>query len=246
MNKIITLSLTFLLAACAANQGGYQVRPLYSERNDLVLTYANPAPSQTCQNCQCQEQGNPCQNCQYVPDACREVLRPRITQITIKETCRSCPVDNQAVICGNTTCHTFKEKETVLETAQFTVPAMPEAYRLASKRAYERMEKANMGWCTQKPTIFVQSAQVLSADLPAGTDSGVAEMKKQISESSAFTLSSDASKADYTLETTVDWFDTPTKQVPAIQYRVVVYDKKHNRVDEWVEIVKFADNQSWI
>lgn len=231
MKKFLTLSLSFMLAACALHQGTYKV----GQAN------ACPCRSQATEVVPCQT----CESCQYKPDPCREVLRPRITtMVTITQTCRSCPVDNQAIICGNKICPTFKE--TVPETTQYTIPPMPEAYQKAAQRTYTRIESTGNGWCTNKPGIYVENTQVLSADLPSGTDSGVAEMKRQISNGTVFTLANSPQKADYTMQTTVDWFDTPSKTVPAIKYSTVVYDKKHNRIGEWVEILKFADNQYWL
>lgn len=227
MKKILTLGLSIMLYACALHQGA-------SNQTSC------PSGLQQKAEIACQK----CKSCSYVPDPCREVLRPRITTVTIKQTCRACPVDSQALICNHATCPTFKES--VIQPVQYTIPAMPEAYKLAAKRVYERIEKTGKGWCSAKPSIYVENIELLGNDLPSGSESGIAQMKSQIANGTVFVLAASPQKADYIMKTTAEWFDTPSKTVPALKYNTVIYDKNHNRVDQWGEIVKFADNQDWL
>lgn len=136
------------------------------------------------------------------------------------------------------------------ETAPVTkVPAMPEAYVLASNRTAKRFLNDTAAVAKRHPhaKLYVKSAQSRSADLPAGVEKGVNHFKHQIENSAAFDLSETLAGSDYYLETAVDWLDTPSKKIPAIQYTVSLYDKNHHKVNQWAEVIKKADNsQSWI
>lgn len=129
------------------------------------------------------------------------------------------------------------------------IPAMPEAYILASNRVVSRFFKDASSVYSQKPHIrlYVKPAVGLSGDLPTGLEKGPENFKRQVANSYTFEIVNNPSDADYYVETTADWFDTPSKSVPAIQYKTVLYDSNNNKVKEWVEIIKKADNsQSWL
>ena len=52
--------------------------------------------------------------------------------------------------------------------------------------------------------------------------------------------------ADYLLNSQVDWFDTPTKQVPAVKYTIELKSTDGVKIGEWTEVVHQADgDRSW-
>lgn len=210
-----------------------------------------------------------------LPDPNREVQRPRIkvTEVEAQQPRRKCPMDNQMINCG---CGNHKTFEQPVTSQQFNgdvntvapalvsapanvladnvavrevVPAMPEAYVLASNRVVSRFLNDSSSIYVKNPRIrlYVKPAQTLSNDLPKGATAGSDNFKRQIASSYTFEIVDEPSNADYYMETTADWFDTPSKSVPAISYKSVLYDSKNNKVKEWIEIIKKADNsQSWL
>ena len=62
-----------------------------------------------------------------------------------------------------------------------------------------------------------------------------------------YAVTDDENNNDYVLETEADWFDTPSKTVPAIKYTTTLFDKNKKQIGQWVEIVKKADNSlKWL
>lgn len=213
---------------------------------------------------------NPCR-CVYNPNPCRPVLKPRVTETVVIKPRRNCPPDNQMINCGCGNCPVFQQVSTnqpplILsqkitpasdsnvvvidsDTVQTVIPVMPEAYVLASNRTASRFIKdtSAYGSNNSRHKIYVKNPVSRSKDLPVGVEKGTANIKHQISNASNFEISDTLTGSDYYLETTVDWLDTPSKNVPAIQYKTALYDRNNNKINEWVEVIKKADNsQSWL
>ena len=126
---------------------------------------------------------------------------------------------------------------------------MPQAYELASSRIFNRFITDTADIYSKKPDALlnVESVQVANDDLPGGTKNGVQLFKDKILSSRIFVLENDKDKAEYVVETKVDWFDTPSKEIPAIKYEVILKDNKNELINQWTEIVKKAENsQKWI
>ena len=220
-----------------------------AEQNDMV--YIQPEVQVTVSEASC-----PCQNFEPVEvDPCkcslsssREVLRPRIREVVTEQPRRNCPTQNQKINCGCGECDVSVLPVVQNEPAEI-VPAMPEAYELAASRAFNRFVKDTFDIYKQQPNLllYVKSASVKNDDLPDGASKGVALFKDQVLASRTFALTDDKNKNDYVLDTDVQWFDTPSKTVPAIKYVITLSDNKGKVINEWVEIVKKAENyQKWL
>ncbi len=263
MKKIMAMALVIALAACAHN-------------NCQPEKVAAPAaPVNPCQDvqpepalCPCQDvkpkpEPNPCQEvktevnpcrCVYRPDPCREVLRPRVTETVAQpKPRRECEVDGQTLNCGCGNCQTFKNQQAVSQVesapAQVIIPAMPEAYKLAANRTLSRMlrDTSSLYQTRHDVKVYIKKPLAESSDLPAGLETGVKTLKRNLAGSYTFSVTDNSADADYYLTTKADWFDTPSKNVPAIKYTTVLTDRKGNKVNEWVEIIKQTGNSKiWL
>ncbi len=263
MKKIMAMALVIALAACAHN-------------NCQPEKVAAPAaPVNPCQDvqpepalCPCQDvkpkpEPNPCQEvktevnpcrCVYRPEPCREVLRPRVTEIVAQpKPRRDCEVDGQTLNCGCGNCQTFKNQQASYQAEpvaeKVIIPAMPEAYKLAANRTLNRMlrDTSSLYQSRHNLKIYVRNPIVKSSDLPAGIETGIKTLKRNLANSYTFSVTDNSADADYYLATEADWFDTPSKNVPAIKYTTSLIDRKGNKVNEWVEIIKQTGNSKiWL
>jgi len=245
MKKFLALVLIPLTAACATycNKPKCQKQP---EPAPLPVVYEEPA-----------REINPCA-CIDEVQPLREVLRPRITEEMPVEEKKSCCDHHQFLNCGCGMCDTFHpvlpQEEEVNEVYRTTmpvttyIPAQPEAYMLAANRAFNRFIKDTYDIYSKKPNvkIYVRDPISKEKDLPAGLNKGVEVFKTQILNSHTFALTDNLNEADYTLATSAEWFDTPSKEVPAIRFVTKLIDKEGNDVNSWSQIVKRADNKSWL
>lgn len=261
MKKVISLVVAALLSGCTATHYE-QCQPKKQQPCPEVVRYQEvqraPQPEYVYYN--------PCR-CAYRPDNSRPVLHPRVQkEVVVKKTHRNCPPDNQMINCGCGYCKTFQQQP--MPTAnvgqevrvnnysvvdyvepQGLVPVMPEAYTLASNRVFNRMIKDTALIYQQSPDIklYVKPATLAAYDLPKGYEEGIKSMERQLQNSRTFNVVEDLPQADYYLETNIDWFDTPSKTVPAIKYQVKLFDAKGKQLNEWVEVIKQADNSKvWL
>lgn len=277
MRTLIAFALVAVLAACTSHKE--TVFQEYETFENAGCPYAQPLTVKiktkttacaTVKSSSCAVM-DPC-SCRR-PAPKREVLRPRVKEVVVEKPRRDCPPDNQQINCGYGNCPTFRQPVIyqqinasnaqqmpevynndsgfTVETAAVreTIPSMPDAYVLASNRAFNRFIKDTYKYYSQSPRtgLYVKSAAAQSADLPGGVEKGVENFKSQVKKSYAFELANSLNSADYYLETSVDWLDTPSKTVPAVQYTTVLYDKNNNKLNEWVEVIKKANNsQSWL
>lgn len=270
MKKTLMAVTALILAGCAPYEEDCDVvrpvvvapqpmvQPVLVEKSVPVQAYRRTQVMTLQTSCPCAAGPQPCVCTQ--PDPCREVQRPRIKEVVTPQPRRNCPMDGQMINCGCGNQKTFEQTQArqpigndyyVADTvvSREVVPAMPEAYVLASNRVVSRFFKDAASVYGQQPNmrLYVKPAMGLSADLPGGLDKGTENFKKQVAGSYTFEIVDNPSNADYYLETTADWFDTPSKSVPAIQYKSALYDSNNNKIKEWVEIIKKADNsQSWL
>ncbi|MBR2300019.1 MAG: hypothetical protein IJ870_05555 [Alphaproteobacteria bacterium] len=242
MKKTVAALMFPLLASCAP----YCNKPSCQAK-------AEPAPMPVVYQAPVQEI-NPCA-CVNTPEPCREVLHPRVVQeVPEVELKRPCD-DHQFLNCGCGQCDTFhpyheQTPDFYMQTPKIKtiVPAQPKAYQMASSRAFNRFIKDTYGIYSKKPGVklYVENPISKESDLPAGIDDGVRAFKAQVGSSRTFTLTNVPSEADYTLKTSAEWFDTESKDVPAIKYITKLVDNHGKTVNTWTEIVKRADNKSWL
>lgn len=229
MKKYLVLALSSLLFACSSSK-------------DLQNEYVTYEPQTACAfsepfemtNCGCNVQAEP-----FV-----EIKHPRIVEeMTPHKARRNCPSE-KVEDCG---CP-FEGQKEVIEQPKTYVPAQIEAYTLLSNRAFNRFIKDTYAIYSQTPNLklYMEKPVLKAEDLPAGFEKGFEAFKTQIKNSHSFELTEDENEADYTLSTTIDWLDTPSKDVPAIRYVVDLYAKDKTDAGSWSNVVKKADHKSWL
>lgn len=197
--------------------------------------------------------------CAYEPEPCREVKHPRILEEVTKEISKRPCENNQVFDCGCGNCDAFHPKhpgdEAVLETTENVIsqkmtyiPAQKEAYVLLSNRIFNRFMKGTEEIYAgqDKVKIYMAKPVLKAEDLPQGFEEGVKAFENSLERSDVYQLTENEDDADYVISTTIDWFDTPSKDVPAIQYVVDLFKKDKTAAGRWSEIVKKADNKSWL
>ena len=199
---------------------------------------------------------NPCA-CAYTPEPCREVLHPRIVEEMPVEPQKKPCEQHQFLNCGCGNCDTFHpHKPTPQNKPVFHeppapktfIPAQPKSYELAANRAFNRFIKDTYGTYSKAPNVklYVSAPIAKNPDLPGGIEQGTLAFKTQLKNSHTFELTDNREDADYIINTTAEWFDTESKTVPAIKYVVDMVSKDGKQVGIWSQIVKRADNKSWL
>ena len=253
MKKVLLPGLCVLLAACASGMQdvsypceGQQVYEIHAPEYEIGCPIVT-VEQLPCQNTENNLDVNPCKCVNSEP--LQEVLRPRITEKLPVKPRRNCPKDKQVINCGCGDCSILSEDNEQDNSVKEVIPAMPEAYKLASSRVFSRFVKDTGSVYGAKPNVllYVKPIEVKSDDLPAGAAEGVALFKRKLLASFTYAVTDDENNNDYYLETYVDWFDTISKTIPAIKYTVILYAKDGNIVGTWVEIVKKAENsKTWL
>lgn len=126
---------------------------------------------------------------------------------------------------------------------------MPEAYKLAATRTLNRLLRDTSSLYQSRPNlkIYVKRPVAKSSDLPGGIENGTDTLKRNLANSYVFSVTDNLSAADYYLTTEADWFDTPSKNVPAIKYTTSLYDLNGKKLNEWTEVIKQTDsNKIWL
>ncbi|MBO7097644.1 MAG: hypothetical protein J6W11_03290 [Alphaproteobacteria bacterium] len=244
MKKLIVSALGLTLAGCAnyctgTNCSNSQPQP--------AVVYEEPAV-----------QVNPCA-CAYAPKPCREVQHPRIVEEQVVENNKRPCDDHQTLSCGCGYCDTFHPYQPgVIEEAAFGapqapetikyIPAQPKSYELAANRAFNRFIKDTYAIYSKTPNvkIHVDAPIAKDSDLPGGIEKGTEVFRTHLQNSHTFELTDNIEDADYVVKTTAEWFDTESKTVPAIKYIIELTDKDGKQAGIWSQIVKRADNKSWL
>lgn len=128
------------------------------------------------------------------------------------------------------------------------IPDAPEIYVIAANRTVNSMQKEAAPFFEQVGLIkvYIDEAQPKSKDLPGGIDKGTQTLKNRFAGMSTVTVTDDIHESDYVINSVADWYDTPTKKVPAIKYDLFLNEKDGRVVGEWSEIVHQAEgDRSW-
>ena len=245
MKKVLLSGFVFVLAACSAN---YDDCGCCQEElvPDMYQTETFMLPTTVVQTCN-STVFDSCK-CANAPTITREVLRPRIKVVVEEKTKRNCPNDTQKINCVCGECE-VSTQQVVDKTVAETVPSMPEAYELAASRVFNNFIKDTVKVYSEKPNVllYLMPTDLLNEDLPGGAQQGVTTIKNQVLSSFTYALTDDENNNDYVLKTSAEWFDTPSKTVPAIKYEATLFDKENNVIGQWVEIVKKAENsEKWL
>ena len=159
------------------------------------------------------------------------ILKPRVTETVGKK--RPCCDDGEDFMSDN---------------AETYVPDAPEIYVIAANRTVNSMQDEAAALFEQigKIKVYVDKATPKSEDLPGGMDKGTETIRKRFSQMKNVTVVDNKFAADYSVSSAADWYDTPTKTVPAIKYDVSFKDRGGNLIGEWSEIIHQADgDRSW-
>lgn len=169
-------------------------------------------------------------NCQTLEPI---VLKPRVTEVVGSENKRPCCDDNAWLLDEN---------------PETYVPDAPEIYVIAANRAFNTMQEEAAPLFRQigKMKVYVGEATPISEDLPGGMDKGMVVLKKRLEQMKNVEVVKNKFTADYRIDSNADWYDTPTKTVPAVKYNITFKDKSGNLIGEWSEIIHQAEgDRSW-
>lgn len=233
MKKSIGLISISLIASCAQHNqyvAAPQPEPYYIEP---YYEYDMPP-------CDCQA------------PAPREIQHPRVTAEKIVPAEKKCCDQHQYIKgkCGLVDTYAQENEQYFSTPAEIItyVPAQPEAYTLAANRIFNDFIKETYGIYAKDHDIkvFIEDGNLKESDLPKGIDKGIDAFKKQLANSSTFKTVNSKDDADYIITTTAEWFDTYSKDVPAIKYTMHMADKSGTDVGTWSQIVRRADNKNWL
>lgn len=161
------------------------------------------------------------------------VLKPRVTETYSSQKVRRCCPD---------------DKLNVTSESHTVVPNLPEIYVISANRIANSMLKETEEVLNQKktPRIYVAETTKTEDDLPGGIEKGTEALKKRLQNASNFIVVDNARRADYIITPEVSWFDTPSKKVPAIKYKLVMNSKDDVKIGEWAEVIHQAQgDRSW-
>jgi hypothetical protein len=216
MKKTAILGFMALLAGCQNTPAEQQ-----------VVTQAEP---QTITGVPCSYSCMPNNPCVQAPEPM--VLKPRVVEVVGKPNRRPC-CDNVISPFGN---------------LQTYVPDAPEIYVISANRTVNSMLKEAAAFYEQIGTmkVYVDGAELKANDLPGGTEQGTKTLKKRFSNISNVIVVEDKDKAEYIVDSRVNWYDTATKTVPAIKYDMFLRSKEGRLIGEWSEIIHQAEgDRSW-
>ena len=226
MKKTIVLGMAMFLVGCACKGGDCQkkteVKTDVPAVEDTSTSVAIPCSYSCGQSGKCQSQEP-------------VVLKPRVTEtVKSKNKKRFCCEENDDVMpCEN--------EETY-------VPDAPEIYVISANRTVNSMQVEAEPLFKQvgDVNVYINKATPMADDLPGGMDKGTDTIKKRFSQMENITLVNSKKKADFIVESSADWYDTPTKTIPAIKYNISLKDRSDNLIGEWSEIIHQAEgDRSW-
>ncbi len=116
----------------------------------------------------------------------------------------------------------------------------PEAYIVVATRATNRMLQDTSAIYDggKVRTIYIKDTKLLSQDLPYGSHRLKGATKDIISGSRTYEVVNNVNNADFVIDTSADWYVAPDNTMPALQYKLSMYDKSGKKVNEWVEIIR--------
>ncbi len=116
----------------------------------------------------------------------------------------------------------------------------PEVYNVVAGRATNRMLQDTSAIYDngRTKTVYLKDTQLLSSDLPYGSHRLKGAAKEIISGSKTYDVVNSAQNADFVIESSADWYVSPDNTVPALQYKMAMFDKNGRKVNEWVEIIR--------
>ena len=216
MKKTVLLGTLLAISGCAAQTA------------EIPETYQVVYPETVSVPCSYACLDNNC------PQAAAEplVLKPRVTEVVSTHKKRRC--------CPDDVLETTEQQQTI-------IPELPEIYVISANRTVNTMLNDAKAVFGDKPVkVYIAETQMAAEDLPKGADKGVKSMKKRLNNVSTVILTDKLKDAEYKITTSADWFDTPTKQVPAIKYTLELSGTDGVKIGEWTEVIHQTDgDRSW-
>lgn len=125
----------------------------------------------------------------------------------------------------------------------------PEVYSVVATRAVNKMldETRSVYENLSSTFLYVTASKKMSDNLPDGFYFAEKTIKEIINGSRTYTIVSNIKDADYYLETLVSKIELPG-QTPAIQYKLIMFDKDDTKIGEWVETIHKVtnDDRNWL
>ncbi|MBP5352278.1 MAG: hypothetical protein J6Y91_00740 [Alphaproteobacteria bacterium] len=222
MKKTAILSALIMVTGCAAAPVETQSE---TPENAVVQTQMTPA-AMPC-SYSCNSQGG----CYSAPQPV--VLKPRVTEVLRPNRKRRCCPD-EPVLPG--------------QEGIVYVPDAPEIYVISANRTVNSMQKEAAAFLEQIGTmkVYVADAKPKADDLPGGIEKGIDTLRNRFANLNNVILVDRPSQADFIINSVIDWYDTPTKTVPAIKYDMFLNAKDGHVIGEWSEIIHQTEgDRSW-
>ncbi|MDR1694692.1 MAG: hypothetical protein LBR70_05855 [Lactobacillaceae bacterium] len=127
--------------------------------------------------------------------------------------------------------------------------ATPEVYSIVATRAVNRMLDQTRPIYENLGATFLY---IMEPKTSKETESGfyLSQMvaKKMIEGSKTYTIVNSMNEADYYLETLITKISIEGSDSPIIQYKLMMFDKKDRKVNEWIENIRQVsnDDRSWL
>ncbi len=220
MKKIAILGATALLFGCQTSRN---VEPA----DNMTVLENYPAAEVT---------GVPCSYSCMPDNPCVQAPEPMVLKPRVRETLgypRKRPCCDDAPMFGEPLTY---------------IPDAPEIYVISANRTVNSMLKEAAAFYEQVGTmkVYINDTDIKSSDLPGGIEQGTKTLNKRFSGISNVIVTKTLKDADYVIDSSVDWYDTATKVVPAIKYDMFLKDKSGRLIGEWSEIIHQAEgDRSW-
>lgn len=230
MKKTVISCAVLLLAGCTCGEcQKTELKtevPVQEQKAETAVTAANAVNVAV-----------PCSYSCAQSEGCRSqkqtVLKPRVTETVQPERKRPCCDDGAPLTGGE---------------AKTYIPDAPEIYVISANRTVNSMQTEaaalfkQIGWIR----VYIEKPVAKSDDLPGGIQKGADTLKNRFSQMDKVSVTGNRFAADYIIGSSADWYDTPTKTVPAIKYDMTVKDNGGKLIGEWSEIIHQAEgDRSW-
>lgn len=116
----------------------------------------------------------------------------------------------------------------------------PEVYVVVATRATNRMlqDTAAVYDNGQTKTVYLKDTKLESLDLPYGSHRLKGAVKEIINGSRTYDIVNNANEADFVIDGVADWYVAPDNTIPALQYKMTMFDRNGKKVNEWVEVIR--------
>lgn len=125
----------------------------------------------------------------------------------------------------------------------------PEVYAIVATRTTNRMldQSATVFEKIPNPKLYIMEVKKETEALPDGFYYSKKVTQDIIEGSRTFTKVNNLNDADYYLETKVREIKVNEQDSPIIEYKITLFDKDNNQINEWVETIKQIqnDDRSW-